>query len=588
MTDGTAEHATPAPQVPPPPDSPPPTPPVSSSVPAPSERLPLPTAGGAAASAPPAQDEAAPDRPSAPASVPAPAPAPAPAQASPSATAGPPPGRRGALAGPLALWAATRTVLLLCVFKVFTVPGPDVTSDVSGIYHNWYLVLRTGTFPPNDVTWQYPPAAALPVLSPGALPFLDYAAAFFVLVCATDALVLALLLYAARRPGRRPAGAWCWVAGVALLGPTAYARYDLMVTAVAVAALLAAAQHPRVAGALAAFGALLKAWPVLVLLGVRRGRATRRSWGAALLSGLVIALVVTATRPLAWQFLTAQRGRGTEVESLGSLVFHVARHHGWQGQLLFNYGSVEFVGPYVSLVSNVALALSGVAVGWLLLWRWRMRATSAMWTPACAADAAFTAVLLLTTTSRVISPQYMLWLVGAAAVCLTFRGTGQLPSALLVLAATGVTLLEFPLGFGHVCASDGRGVALLVVRNGLLVGASVVACARLWRSTVRGRAYGKERPARGGPGDSGGRGAPDADAMDREPATPKRPFRLRSAEGSGSLGTAGAQDSASRTYARHRAMNSARPMPSSPRIARSTAACRASSPFPASLSPTAR
>ena len=30
----------------------------------------------------------------------------------------------------LAVWGLTRAVLLLCVFKVFTVPGPDVTVDV--------------------------------------------------------------------------------------------------------------------------------------------------------------------------------------------------------------------------------------------------------------------------------------------------------------------------------------------------------------------------------------------------------------------------------------------------------------------------
>ena len=54
----------------------------------------------------------------------------------------------------------------------------------------------------------------------------------------------------------------------------------------------------------------------------------------------------------------------------------------------------------------------------------------------------------------------------------------------LVLAATGVTLLEFPLGFAHVVASDAAGRALLAVRNGLLVAATLTACRRLWRQTV--------------------------------------------------------------------------------------------------------
>lgn len=158
------------------------------------------------------------------------------------------------------VWALTRALLLLCVIKVIMLPGPDVTSDVSVIYQGWYDVLRSGSYPQSDVTWQYPPLAALAILSPALLPFLDYASAFFVLAFLCDALVLGLLLYAGRGTARRTAGAWVWVAGVPLLGTTAYARYDVMVTAVAVAALLAGVRHPRVLGALAAVGALLKVW----------------------------------------------------------------------------------------------------------------------------------------------------------------------------------------------------------------------------------------------------------------------------------------------------------------------------------------
>ncbi|GAA2443702.1 glycosyltransferase 87 family protein [Streptomyces macrosporus] len=385
----------------------------------------------------------------------------------------------------IAAWAATRTVVLLCVFKVITVPGPDVTSDVSVIYRGWYEVLRTGVFPPEDVTWQYPPAAALAILSPALLPFLDYPAAFYVLACAADAATFALLLYASRRAPEsarryRYAGAWVWVAGMPLLGPTVYARYDLMVTAVAVAALLALARSPRVAGALAAFGALLKVWPALLLVGTPRGRVTRIVWGTAAAVALLLTAAFAVAMPGALDFLTHQRDRGTEVESLGALVFHVARHFGWEGQVLLNYGSVEFLGPYVDTVSTAAVVCTAASFGWLL-W-WRLRAVE--WTESTAADAAFAAVLLFTVTSRVISPQYMVWLVGLAAVCVTLRTGRQGPPALLVVVATGVTLLEFPLNFGSVVASDALGIILLVVRNGLLLAAAVLSCARLWRTTV--------------------------------------------------------------------------------------------------------
>ncbi|MFJ4763889.1 glycosyltransferase 87 family protein [Streptomyces diastaticus] len=384
---------------------------------------------------------------------------------------------------PVAAWVVTRAVLLLCVLQVWVVPGPDVTVDVSVIYRDWYGVLSTGAFPADDVTWQYPPAAALAVLSPALLPFLPYAHAFFVLVLLTDAVVLALLLRAGGGPGRSRRGVWVWVAGVALLGPTAYARYDLMVAAVAVAALLAGMGRPRLTGALVAFGALLKVWPALLLLGVARG-AVRRVWGAAAVTGTVVLGAFAVAMPNALAFLTAQRDRGTEVESLGALVFHVARYFGWQGEVRLHYGSLEFLGPGVAGVSLAAQLLSVLALGWLVYWRLRAR----VFTPGTPADAAFAAVLLFTTTSRVISPQYLLWLVALAAVCLLFTGTWMARPAVLVLAASAVTVLEFPVFFGDVVTSTPLGVGLMLLRNGLLVAASLMACRALWRRTVPGPA----------------------------------------------------------------------------------------------------
>ncbi|WP_425834809.1 glycosyltransferase 87 family protein [Streptomyces fractus] len=394
-------------------------------------------------------------------------------------------------AGLLVTWVLTRALLLLCVFKVIVVPGPDVTSDVHVIYQGWFDVLRTGTFPLDDVTWQYPPAAAMAILSPALLPFLSYASAFFLLAFLADAVVLLMLLYVSERRGASRRGTWVWVIGLPLLGQTAYARYDVMVTAVAIAALLAAARHPRAAGVFAAIGAMIKVWPALLLLGTRRGRATRQTWGTAVLTAAGLLVAFTVAMPGALAFLTFQKNRGTEVESLGSLVFHVARQFGWNGTVRLNYGSVEFLGPYVDVVSTLAQVLTALAFAWLVLWRFKARA----WQSATLADAGLTAVLLFTTTSRVISPQYMVWLVGVAAVCMLFRDSRMTLPVWLVLAATFVTFLEFPLYFGNVVASDAVGVTLLFVRNGLLVVASLSACRRLWRATVTEPRHAGHTPA---------------------------------------------------------------------------------------------
>ncbi len=387
---------------------------------------------------------------------------------------------RGGWWPPLIAWAVTRAVLLLALFGVWRFPGDDVRPDVAVIFHGWYEQLLTGRFPVGDVSWQYPPAAAAAFLAPAVLPFLPYAHAFYLLTCAADATVLAALLRTSRRGGGL-AGPWLWVAGIAALGPLALARYDVMATAVAVAALLAVGRRPRLAGALAGVGALVKVWPVLVLAGTRPGRTTRRVWAAAAVTAAGVGAAFLAFTRGSFAFLAEQRDRGVEIESLGALPFHLARRFGlWHGTARLHYGSFEFLGPWVRTAAAVAMAVTAAAFCWLVWWRVRARTFG----DAVLYDAAFAAVLVFVTTSRVISPQYMIWLLGLGGLCLTRRSTVQRLPIALVLAACVCTVLEFPIGFGPVVRSNLPGIAVLFARDGLLLVATVCACRRLRRSTA--------------------------------------------------------------------------------------------------------
>ena len=75
-----------------------------------------------------------------------------------------------------------------------------------------------------------------------------------------------------------------------------------------------------------------------------------------------------------------------------------------------------------------------------------------------------------------------MWLIGLAAVCLTSRHTTQRPVALLILAATAVSVVEYPAYYGQVIHSTWVGCVLMFVRNGLLASAAAVSFVRLWRS----------------------------------------------------------------------------------------------------------
>ncbi|WP_460108108.1 glycosyltransferase 87 family protein [Streptomyces sp. YKOK-J1] len=379
-----------------------------------------------------------------------------------------------------AVWLVTRALMswLLTHDSSPLLGGGAVPREVWRLYFHWYGVLSHGAFPAHDSTWQYPPGAGMVLLAPGALPWLTYFQSFVALALAADALIAAALVRAAARPGGSLLGASLWTCGLPLLLHIPLARYDVQVTALAVAALLASGRSPRAGGVLGALGALVKVWPALVLLGMPRGDATRRAWGwAAAGGGLGFALLaVSFSDPLA--FLREQGGRGVQIESLGGTALNLARHAGWPGRTRYQYGAIELVGPYVHAVATVSLALTAAAFGLLVLWRLRAR----HWSPATPYDAALAAVLLFTVTSRVISPQYLIWLLGLAAVCLASRHTSQRPVAVLLLAASALSSLAYPMLYREVVGGTWTGCLLMLARNALLAAAAVLSFVRLWRS----------------------------------------------------------------------------------------------------------
>ncbi|MBK3567211.1 glycosyltransferase family 87 protein [Streptomyces sp. MBT62] len=378
-------------------------------------------------------------------------------------------------------WLATRAgMLLLLAYNGLPQLGRGaVAREVWRLYYHWYGVLSQGAFPAHDHLWQYPPGAGPVLLAPALLPDLTYFQAFVVLTLATDALITVVLARAGTRPGRSLRGAAYWIGCLPLLLDMPLVRYDVQVTAFAVISLLTLSRSTRACGAFAALGALVKVWPALVLLGVPRGRATRSVWSWAVGAGALSLMMLVAlfNNPLA--FLRQQGGRGVQIESLGGTALGLATHLGWPGRARYQYGAMEFTGPHVAAVADVSLALTAVAFGFLLLWRIRAR----RWTDATPYDAALSAVLLFTVTSRVISPQYMIWLLGLAAVCLTSRHTAQRPVAALIVAATVISAVEFPGLYGDVIRSTWTGCALMVARNGLLGAAAVLSFVRLWRSS---------------------------------------------------------------------------------------------------------
>ena len=400
------------------------------------------------------------------------------------------------LLAPVGYWLCTRLVLV--AMTVTNMVGRDF--ETYRLYPVWAAELARGHFPVHAVMWQYPPVAGLIFLAPKALPFLSYADAFTVLVLLCDALVLAMLLASSRGRRRSTHGAWLWVLGLPLMLQVPYVRFDVVVTALAVGSVLALNRAPVASGVLAGLGALVKVWPVIALIGAPRGRATRRSWLSAVATAAAVLAVMASVFTDALGFLGAQGARGIEVESVPGSLLLLAEHLGYDGHAHYRYGSMQFSGAYTHTLAELAIGLTVIGFGWLLWWRMRTR----VWGPATAADAMMTAILIFVSTSRVISPQYLIWLLGAAAACLVFRSTSQRWIAYAMLPLTALTTVVYPMAWTPLLKLETAPLAVLLLRNAGLVALTLWSAVRLWRSSAPARAVAgaEERSDRVRPGTS--------------------------------------------------------------------------------------
>jgi hypothetical protein len=299
-----------------------------------------------------------------------------------------------------------------------------------------------------------------------------YLYAFAALVLCADLIVLALLL----RNGNR-AGAWYWALVPPMLGSLWFTRIDVIATAFAVAGLLCY-RRPLIAGALLGLGGFVKIWPLLALAGFRRGRqlviATLAA-AAVVLQGLAWSAL---TMPGALSFLVHQGGRGLEAEAVAATPVMLARLSGGGPNPAVRYGSWEIAGPAADIALWAARLALVAAVAFLV--HWWFRAQRFREKPF---DVALTVVLLAMVTSPVLSPQYLTWAIGVAAVCLTWPGTTQRPIALLLAGCVLFTHLEFPLLWNGIMRGQALAMAVLALRNGLLLVAACWSAVRLWRSS---------------------------------------------------------------------------------------------------------
>ncbi|HET7053528.1 MAG TPA: glycosyltransferase family 87 protein [Solirubrobacterales bacterium] len=376
------------------------------------------------------------------------------------------------------VWIATRALVVADVSHL---------QDV-GNYEAWSHYLTAHGAMPSGRSWQYPPGAAFLMLVPRLGPG-SYGDSFVALMLLFDLAGLGLLALLGRRCGSYR-GVWVWLLGMPLLGTFAVLRFDLVPTVVAIAALVVIHRRPQWFGVLAGLGAAIKVWPVVLLFGEwERGRLLRAGFAALAAIGLVFFVSALAFGDPA-SFLGGQSARGLQEEAVATLPWQAkAVVTGDLPQRAIRYGAWQLSGDGPEALATALEWLSIAVLVAAAAWWWlRARAIRTGQAHLAAAsvsrDFAFAIVLLLVVTSRVLSPQYMVWMLGLSAVILAAGTTRMARPAWLVLASMilTTTLFKSPLA--------------ILVRDLLLLAAAIdasVAMVALLRSADPAPAVGAER-----------------------------------------------------------------------------------------------
>jgi len=364
------------------------------------------------------------------------------------------------------LWIAGGVWLLTRGFVVADVGfwGDLHLQDVNN-YDVWSHYLTAQHAIPDGESWQYPPGAAFLMLVPRLGPA-TYGESFVGLMLLFDLAGLGLLASLGRRSDNYT-GAWVWLLGMPLLGTFSVLRFDLVPAVIGIAALVVIHRRPNWFGALAGLGAAIKVWPVVLLLGEWDRRRLLRSTAAALAAIAFVFLVAAIAFGDPTSFMSEQSGRGLQEEAVASIPWHLQAIFGGDApHRAIRFGAWEIATDNADTVAGLLKWLSVAVLGAAAAWWWlRAKAIRAgqahLGEAAVSRDFVFTVVLLLVVTSRVLSPQFMVWLLGLSAVVLTAGTTRLARPAWLVLGATALTTALF------------RSPELIVLRDLALLAAAV-------------------------------------------------------------------------------------------------------------------
>jgi hypothetical protein len=367
------------------------------------------------------------------------------------------------------------------------------------LYQHYAVAFSFGRWPYAGIPVEYPPLAVLLFLTaPARATVATYEAWFGAAMIAATAGAAVLTTAAAALAWRSvPRGllvAGAYGALTLLCGALAVNRYDAAVALTVAAALLCLTlRRPGGAGAALGLGFALKLTPALLLPLALVLQDTRRRVLVAAAAFIVAAALpfvpfVLHDAATAAQPFTYHAERPLQLESVLATPWAAGALAGAaHPRVVHAYGSQNFAGRGPDVLAALSPWLLALAVGAVYVLAWRRRARLRA-EPALVPVAALAVLLAAICTSKVLSPQFLIWTFPVVALCVVQPQRLARLAAVAVAAAVLLTQVEFPARYWALVGLQSGPLALLMARNLLLVAAAVLAVASLVRLRAPGTA----------------------------------------------------------------------------------------------------
>jgi uncharacterized membrane protein len=338
--------------------------------------------------------------------------------------------------------------------------------------------ILAGFLPYRDFTFEYPPLAAIFFLLPRLFTdqYLNYSILYHVEVGICLLIGLWVVFDIARRLGKSP---WklllVYTFAVLAVGPILGEQFDLFPAVLTLSAIYFFwLGKVKISWLMLALGTMLKIFPIVIapvfLLLYLRNHQNIQIWKGMITFGLTCLIVISPflfISPASLSnLLNYHAARGLQLESLYSSLLLIGNKMGITAvKLDFRAGSWNVVGQGSEFMASLSIyiIIAGLLVVYAFIYS-RIKPGKSQFSRIGAYS--LLAVLVLLIFSKVLSPQYLIWLVPL--IPLLFVGWRK--AILVVFILTGVlTYYIFPLHYDSLMAMNTGIIIVLLIRNLLLM-----------------------------------------------------------------------------------------------------------------------